>query len=90
MANKLTSREQKFKDFIKKGNYSTDCGVVVFWCSNPYSIQPYMQSNNIDMKSLEKVLDDINSENKIKIEEMLKTRNQNEDENDPFLNEIIL
>lgn len=62
---KLSDKEQKFKEFILKDNkYSTNCHYMVFWGSNPRTIQPYMKENKITFNMLENVLNDIESEKK--------------------------
>ena len=66
----LTKKEVEFKEFILNGNYSTDCALIVFWGSNPRTIQPYMKDNGISMKMLENVLNEIEREKKEKLEAM--------------------
>ena len=66
----LTKKEVEFKEFILNGNYSTDCALIVFWGSNPRTIQPYMKENDISMKMLENVLNEIEREKKARLEEM--------------------
>ena len=62
---KLSDKEQKFKEFILKENkYSTDCDHMVFWGSNPRTIQPYMKEHKITFDMLKNVLNNIEAEKK--------------------------
>lgn len=70
----LTEKEKEFKEFILNGNYSTDCAMIVFWGSNPRTIQPYMKEHKISRKMLENVLNDIEREKK---EERERFKNAN-------------
>lgn len=72
---KLSDKEQEFKEFILKENkYSTDCHYMVFWGSNPNTIQPYMKEHKISFKMLERVLNNIEAEKK-ELRDKLKNAN---------------
>lgn len=90
----LTKKEVEFKEFILNGNYSTDCALIVFWGSNPRTIQPYMKENGISMKMLENVLNEIEREKKARLEEMKREYfplpfDDDEPINQPIVEEIV-
>ena len=55
-------KKQNLKDYIKETGHSTNCSTMVFWQMNPFTIQEYMNKENIGIDILDKALNEINSE----------------------------